>query len=348
MPVMLYSSASKISPMTKPILICGEAWGEKEAELGLPFVGPSGQLLRSTLRLAGIDIRDCHLTNVFNFRPRPSNDIKNLCGPKEEGIPGMPALDRGLYVRREYAVELLRLREEIAAVNPNIIIALGNTALWAITGKPGIKKARGATGQAPSGHKLLSTWHPAAVLRQMTLRLILLSDLRKAASESRFPEFRRPPRNIWIRPTIEDLSLFESQHLRSASIVGADIETKGPLITCIGFSADETDAIVVPFFSTETPSGNYWPTQRQEFLAWRWVSRILNTYSLVGQNFNYDMSYCWRNMGLEIHGAAEDTMLMHHALEPELEKGLGFLATLHTQEPSWKFMRKTETLKKED
>jgi hypothetical protein len=42
-------------------------------------------------------------------------------------------------------------------------------------------------------------------------------------------------------------------------------------------------------------------------------------------------------------------MLLHHALQPEMDKGLGFLGTVYTDELPWKFMRtKHETLKKED
>jgi len=42
-------------------------------------------------------------------------------------------------------------------------------------------------------------------------------------------------------------------------------------------------------------------------------------------------------------------MLLHHAMQPEMEKGLGFLGSLYTNEPSWKFMRTDhDNLKKGD
>jgi hypothetical protein len=42
-------------------------------------------------------------------------------------------------------------------------------------------------------------------------------------------------------------------------------------------------------------------------------------------------------------------MLLHHSLQPEMKKALGFLATIYTEEPSWKFMRKeVDTTKTED
>ncbi len=44
----------------------------------------------------------------------------------------------------------------------------------------------------------------------------------------------------------------------------------------------------------------------------------------------------------------DDTMLLHHALQPEMEKGLSFLGTIYTSEASWKMMRKKDTVKRED
>ena len=76
----------------KKLMIVGEAWGEKEEEEGQPFVGPSGKLLKSYLRSAHIALNNCYFTNVFNFRPKPSGKIENLCGPRGDGIPRRKAL----------------------------------------------------------------------------------------------------------------------------------------------------------------------------------------------------------------------------------------------------------------
>ena len=53
-------------------------------------------------------------------------------------------------------------------------------------------------------------------------------------------------------------------------------------------------------------------------------------------------------MGLRTYGASEDTMLLHHALQPESLKSLGFLGSVYTDEGSWKGMRKTETIKADE
>ena len=70
--------------------------------------------------------------------------------------------------------------------------------------------------------------------------------------------------------------------------------------------------------------------------------------AIVGQNFLYDINHLWANYGITVPHATNDTMLLHHALQPEMQKGLGFLGSLYTNEASWKFMRHSETIKRED
>lgn len=331
--------------MSEGIVIVGEAWGQKEEELGKPFVGPSGYLLDQLLSHTGIDRRDCFVTNVFNLRPRPSNDVKNLCGPKAEAIPGYPALVKGKYVRREYIEELERLYNEIALHSPNVIIALGATASWALLHSTGIKSIRGATAithpsvseRCGREFKVLPTYHPAAVMRQWNLRPIVIADLEKAKRQSHEPTFSRPSRRIWVKPTLEDLALFERDYIHGANRLAADIETKQNQITCIGFAPSCSDALVIPFYSE--PGKSYW-TQDAELIAWSYVRRWLADCDSIYQNGLYDLNFLWSQYGIAAPRASEDTMLLHHAMQPEMEKGLGFLASLYTEEASWKFMRK--------
>jgi uracil-DNA glycosylase len=326
------------------IMLVGEAWGEKEEELGKPFVGPSGFILDGMLAQAGIARRDCYLTNVFNFRPHPSNDIKNVCGPKTTGISGYPALQQGKYVRAEYAPELLRLGAEIRRERPNLIIALGATASWAILHTSGIKAIRGSVSLAPGARfgldysvKVLPTYHPAAVARQWNLRPVVIADLDKARRHSGTRDYSRPTRHIWIKPTLEDIAEYEQRYILPASSLTPDIETKQDQITCIGFAPNPTTAIVIPFFGEDGRS--YW-SLGDEVGVWGYVRRWLAMKPLRFQNGLYDMNFLWAKYGIPCPTAAEDTMLLHHAFQPEMEKGLGFLGSIYTDEPSWKFMIK--------
>lgn len=346
--------------MTCQILIVGEAWREADAEAQRPFMGTDGWLLKQLLSQVGIAYGDCYVTSVFNLQPQPSNDIINLCGPKAEGIPGMPALIKGKYARAEYAPELARLYEEINRENPNLILALGATAAWALIGSSGIRAIRGApigtTSPATQAigvslhrtFKVLPTYHPAAVLREWSLRPIVLADLDKSRRHAIHPDITRPSRKVWVEPTLEDLSLYERDYILPARRLSIDIETKGDQVTCIGFAPSPESAIVIPFWSKAQSDGNYWRTLNEELAAWDFVRRWCSAKPSVFQNGLYDIHRLWRTYGITCRQADHDTMLLHHALQPEMEKGLGFLGTVYTDEASWKFMSRMDTLKKED
>lgn len=328
------------------IAIVGEAWGKEEEARREPFVGSSGRVLNYLLNQVGISRRECFITNVFNLRPKPSNDVKNLCGPKAAGIPGLPPLVKGKYVYREYATELKRLYIELQNEKPNVIIALGATAAWALLGTTGIRNIRGYVASSQWG-KVLPTYHPAAVIRQWSLNPIVLADLTKARRESEFPEICRPNRELWIEPTIEDLNNFFHKYIKNADLVSSDIETLGDRITCVGFGTKEA-AIVIPFFDELAPGKNYWRTKEEELQAWAIIRHWYKIKKTVFQNGLYDLSFLYRVYGITVPLATEDTMLASHAQQPEMEKGLRFLASIHTNELEWKGMRKNATIKKED
>jgi uracil-DNA glycosylase len=354
--------------MTKPIVLLGESWGANEAKLGYGFVGASGvELLRmldeaEIITLTSEDQAfiskfwnlgdpacidaiwrlhpEVYRANVFPFHPL-GNDITSLCGGKAEGVRGFPALAKSKFLRREFIPHLERLADEIIAVDPNLVIALGNTPLWALCGTTGVSKIRGTTRLSTHtavGYKVLPTYHPAAVLRQWELRPTTILDLMKAKREAEYPEIRRPKREIWIEPTLEDVKDFYANHIIGSNQVAVDIETAGNRITCIGFSPHSGIAIVIPFDDSRRRNRSYWPSARDELEAWNVVKHILGNREVTKtfQNGLYDIAFLWRSVGIPVFGATEDTMLLSHALQPESLKGLGFLGSVFTDEGPWK------------
>jgi uracil-DNA glycosylase len=370
----------KVNPS---ILLIGEALGESELKLPghPPLVGPSGaELIRmlgesGIIQLTAFD-RDyihryytrsdptcidaiwnlhpeIHRTNTFNLYP-PRNDIGNLCGSKAEALPGYPPLLKSKYLRAEFESELDRLANEILTHDPNIIICLGNTPLWALAGKTGISKIRGTTllsTHTVADFKLLPTYHPAAVIRDWSLRPTTIADLMKAGRESRYPEIRRPPREIWIEPDISDILAFRDRFILNCDILSTDIETSGSRITCIGFAPRSDVALVIPFDDSRSKSGSYWNTKDDERKVWGIVKGILEDRNIpkLFQNGAYDIAFLWRAYGIRTMGATHDTMLLSHALQPEALKGLGYLGSIYSDEGSWKHIRKKhETIKRDD
>lgn len=325
--------------MKYKIVILGEAYGEHEERERAPFVGPAGYELTRMLSEAGIHRSECYLTNVFNLRPKPTNDIENLCTTKDNGIVSRGPLKSGKYLRSEYAPELERVRQELKTVAPNVIIALGNTATWFLLGNSGISKLRGTITGSDFG-KVLPAYHPAAILREWSLRHVTVLDFMKARRESEYPEIRRPERTVYIEPTLADLEWFYAAHLTDAKSLSFDIETAGNQITCIGFAPSPSVALVIPFTDPRRDGGSYWPTHADECAAWAFVKRVLGSPTpKIAQNGMYDITFLWRAYGIPVVNAEDDTMLLHHALHPESEKGLAFLGSVYTNESSWKLLR---------
>lgn len=340
------------------IMIVGEFWKSEEVSAGRSFEGGAGKMLYSLLSQVGISKSECHLTDVFRTFV---HDVKDICGTKSEGIPGLPSIIKGKYVRKEFTHHLKSLYEEINNVNPNLIIAMGPAASWALMGTPSLKAIRGspagttspatlATGVKLSrAFKIIATYHPSQMFKEWKVKPILLSDLDKARRHCSTPEIYRPDRFIWLEPTLEDLATYERDFINPAAMLSTDIETKGDLITCIGFAPSTFSAIVVPFFMEGKDGNRYWDTLTEELKAWEFVRRWCENKPTLFQNGLYDIHHLWRSYGIRCRLAEEDTMLLHHALQPEMQKGLGFLASLYTDEASWKMMVKhNDSYKKED
>jgi len=123
-------------------------------------------------------------------------------------------------------------------------------------------------------------------------------------------------------------------------IMAIDIETKGKQITMISFAVSPDLALVIPFYDESLPSGNYWPTVEEEVEAWMLVKELLELpIPKLFQNGMYDLQYLFR-FGFRPVNVLHDTMLLHHSILPEMQKGLGFLGSIYTNEASWKLLRR--------
>lgn len=325
-------------------LIVGEALSFSDN--GVPFSDGNGRLFKALLNQAGINARNCEFLNVFNGEP-PGRGPLSFFGPKVKAPTHMRPLKKGKYVRKEHLHHVERIRKQVNDRKPNLVIAVGEIAMWALTSETSIDASRGRVVYGNSAlpeQKVLPVYSPRAVQGQYNLRPILMADLNKARRELEFPEIRRADRFIHLYPNLEDLEDFYTQYIIPASELSLDIETKGKIITCVGIATGTDRALVIPFFSEKARNGNYWKTARDEVMAWRFIRRVCKMGKPIkGQNFQYDMQYLWLFAGIPNPNFADDTMLMHHAMQPEMKKGLGFLASIYTDEPPWKFMHKVQT-----
>jgi DNA polymerase len=341
------------------ILLCGEAWGEREARFSHPFVGASGAELGRMLAQTNLapeihtkypseldmimhwkKLRERHgidTANVFNLHPQ-GNNIDLFFTSAKEGMANLPPLRPGKYLKPEFMPQVENLWRKVEDEKPNLVLALGNTACWAILGESKISTIRGTVKTSPKlGVKTLPTYHPAAVLRQWNLRTVVLSDFEKAKREAEFREIRRVERFVTVEPTLSEISEWIE---RPADFYAVDIETYGKLISMIGFARSPSDALVIPFMDESKDTWSHWSSVEDEVEAWKFADKLLRKpIPKVFQNGVFDLSYLLR-AGLRPAMCNGDTMLLHHSLYPEMLKGLGFLGSIYANEQAWKPMRK--------
>jgi len=133
------------------IMLVGEQPGDKEDLAGHPFVGPAGQMLDRALQEAGIDRAKVYVTNAvkhFKFFPRGKFRLH-----QKPTTPEIKAC-RPWYER------------ELAAIKPELVVALGATAAQCVFGKTTpINKNRGRLIDLADGISALVTVHPSYLLR---------------------------------------------------------------------------------------------------------------------------------------------------------------------------------------
>jgi DNA polymerase len=138
-------------PSTARLMLVGEQPGDQEDRTGEPFVGPAGQLLRSALEQAGIDVSRVYLTNAvkhFKWTERGKRRIHERPG-RDEILACRAWLD-----------------EEIAAVKPTVLVALGATAASVVIGSAAkVLRDRGKVFESPLAPVVTLTVHPSSILR---------------------------------------------------------------------------------------------------------------------------------------------------------------------------------------
>ena len=138
-------------PSGARVMLVGEQPGDQEDLAGEPFVGPAGQLLRESLIEAGLDPAEVYLTNAvkhFKWQPRGKRRIHEKPN------------------REEVLACRMWLNEEIEAVKPQMIVALGATAAGTLLGSAAkVTRDRGTYFESTLAPLVTLTVHPSSILR---------------------------------------------------------------------------------------------------------------------------------------------------------------------------------------
>lgn len=335
----------KYIPATGPsraaLVAIGEAPGADEEALGQNFIGYAGQYLRRLIRKHVTNPDEVLYLNVSRFQP-PGNDIKAYIKPLPKKLPRgwdvNPYGDADLLGPFEiYSNKIVcpfipkhirQLYDEIEAAKPRVVLALGGTALWALTGKEPIGDWMGSVLPRKIGdHEflLIPLQHPAAILRQYKWRFHNEQYFRKAKYFLSNP-YKPPKQKFKTRPSFAEAIHF----LDSLSgTIWVDIETTlKEFIDCIGickWTDDKQEEVMcIPFMEN---GSHYW-TLEEELTIVLLLRHKLRTLPIIGQNFFYDAQYV-ANWFMCIPNLVSDTMITHHTIFPTTEKALDYQSSLY-------------------
>ena len=326
------------------------------------FVGKAGRVWEKTLALAGLTRAQVSLDNVVKRAPDDGFDAEHfrMSFWRFDSVP-VPCKDGkpSKRVRRviEPSEELLAwyddLKRDIEAVKPNIVVACGGQALYALTGIGKWKKQSGRwmlTGitnwqgsmvesTLVPGLKVIPILHPSSILRQAQWQEVYIGGriLRdKVVPQSKFLELKRESWQQFIEPSFNDvLSLLEWLTSHKDQRWSLDLECIGGSIACIGIGTrDIIGGDAATCIPIQTTSGPYFSLE-QEKEVWEMLNLVLlNNFNVVGHNLIFDFDWLM-DYGLAPHGIYMDTMMAFHRLYPELPKSLEFVVALLLQDISF-------------
>lgn len=255
------------------------------------------------LRSARISRATLNLVNTIGCRP-PNNVYP--------GDDKWTATDRfTAYAGVKYCREH-HLEPALTQIQPSRIVALGDEALTALTGRSGITLWRGSPlplrGRPLEGPKVVPTLHPAYLMRQPGLFSVAVRDLRRGLEV--------PPEEYDLFPNLDTVRAFNSRTF------AFDFEwDHWSNITMCGLSDKPYHAVVVPFV------GEYIDELKRIFEA----AEIIIGHNIVDADTAY-----FERLGWNVTAKLHDTMLAQHLVQPDYRHGLAFVASVFTNKIFWK------------
>ncbi len=317
--------------MKHGVMLIGEALGEEEELVGLPFQGKAGRLLdrlitRTTNPLTGKKFQrdDFLVTNIVQCRP-PDNVLADA--PYEEEAIG----------RCHHFVD-----SYIQKYKPKVILALGATALNYLTGQDQITQLRGYYFDHPSA-TVIGTYHPSYIgYGNFEVARVFQLDLVKAVQTAKNGKHTRKREYVLFPNTTALEKLYEELLSDPTLPVAFDIETPyGDVggeekdeeflaieddasynILRISFSHKEGWAITMPWC--------------EPYISWVKKILALPNPKVSWNGTGFDVPRLVAN-GCKFGGDHFDAMLMWHALEPSLPMGLKYVGTFYCPDmPPWR------------
>ena len=290
-------------------MVIGEAPGRQEDERARPFIGQSGQLIRSELDRAGVD--DYYITNVVKCRP----------------------LDNRTPTASEAKICKSYLDEEIARVKPEYVVTLGALASKTVLKKSKITQAHGQLVEMPS-YTGMPVFHPAYALRDISKLPAIKNDLARLKREIDGTQTEQTVE--WTKLTHKNFFQFLTE-FDSANEFSFDVETSSlnwfdpkQKIRCLGIGLPKR-SWVIPL---DMPNSVYYGRPKAQRRLMRLLAALAQGKTAVGQNAKFDNHWLFIKYGIRFF-LDFDVMLAHHLIDENQAHDLEYMARIELDVPEY-------------
>lgn len=305
------------------IVIVGEQPGRDEIIARRPFIGPSGDLLMSMLNQLGITRSDCYITNTIPDAEKAIGSYMKLGRSKA-------------YLSADARKYVIHLREKIADINPDIVFALGNFALYALTEKFGITKWRGSPlKMMGTDINVMPTYHPSYTLdpakKAWHNRFLIYEDFKRGLTIQTLL-MQQANAEIIINPKTKQVFEFfayVNDLGHRGEMVCHDIETiyyDTPDIAVSCFSVGvQNSAMCISFMNSQKLI--FTPETEHNILTE--YGKIIEDNKIVKltQGGWYDYSVLYKLYEMTPRGELHDTMIMQRIAWPGFSRGLDMICS---------------------
>lgn len=247
-----------------------------------------------------------------------------------------------------------RWRTIEATHKPRVVLAMGQECAdqFGIDGK--VQKTRGSVYKKRRPKRdmyVIPTFHPQQLKKPYNMFMdeslekgfYTAGDIRKACRvyKEGWPEGKE---NFNLSPTLPEVRRFVDEAIQEQWLLGTDLEATGLNveyvdIVVMGFAWSEEDAIVIPL--TAEGGKQYWSPQEWPAVVLE-INRLFDLGKFMFQNgVGYDIPLLRaRGWDFKLKNYVDETMVMHHTINPELPHNIGFMSSVYGRQPYWKDVMK--------
>lgn len=319
-------------PPDSKMFFLGEAPGEAEEQTGLPFqnMHGSGRVFNLILSQNGINRRDVRIRNVALIRPQ-ANSMSYFFYDSKCTVP-----------KPELVEWIEQLRCELEESRPNIVVAMGAYALWALTGMKKISEARGYVIESTlvPGLKVIPTYHPQAINWEWKLFPVSVFDVRKAVHHAGFPDVPKD-KTRYIAPAtyemfMDYLETIRAHNKRFAFDIEAHVGTAYPYLLGVADNANFGMSLWTMKNNVSVLSS------REEAQLWHKLAAVAKSCESIMHNASYDKAVMWHHHGVLFENVWMDTLIAAHVIWPEFPRNLGFMGSIVLDVLPWKNLSKVD------